>query len=355
MAIMPKKTLLTLLTLFIISSGSAIAVERMARIIGGRSADSNAWPWMAGLVYKNSDSANDVFCGASLIAKDWVLTAAHCVIDPNSSDFEVIINRAQLASNGGERVSVDSILLHPLYNDENLENDLALIKLTTPSSTPPINILAPFSSQDNANTVATALGWGVTSNMTSTFPLDLQQVDLPIVDHSRCDKAMGDITDDMLCAGDGLGEKDTCFGDSGGPLIVFDTESNSWRQVGITSWGFDCASPGFFGVYTRLKNYADFISEHICSAQEQPDSSALNLAVNGNLVRASWNAASNAEGYRINYAPYPAAQKIYSIDMNQATDLSIGLPGGSAFYVAITNYNGNCISEYSNIEHFIVK
>ena len=249
---MPKKTLITLLILLITCFNNATAAERMARIIGGRPADSNAWPWMAGLVYKNSTFTNDVFCGGSLIAKDWVLTAAHCVIDANNSDFEVIINHAQLDSHSGERLSVESILYHPLYNDINLENDLALIKLATPSGNTPINVLAPFSSQDNANTVATALGWGATSNMPLSLPLDLQQVDLPIVDHSRCDKAMGDITDNMLCAGDGLGEKDTCFGDSGGPLVVFDTESNSWRQVGITSWGFDCASPGFFGVYTRL-------------------------------------------------------------------------------------------------------
>ncbi|SMG65955.1 protein containing Peptidase S1 and S6, chymotrypsin/Hap domain, partial [methanotrophic bacterial endosymbiont of Bathymodiolus sp.] len=65
----------------------------MARIIGGEPADSSAWPWMAGLVYNRSISTNEVFCGASLIAKDWVLTAAHCVDDAGSASFDVIITK----------------------------------------------------------------------------------------------------------------------------------------------------------------------------------------------------------------------------------------------------------------------
>ena len=54
--------------------------ERISRIIGGTTADRIEWPWMAGLVY-NSSNNDEVFCGASLIAEHWVLTAAHCVVD----------------------------------------------------------------------------------------------------------------------------------------------------------------------------------------------------------------------------------------------------------------------------------
>jgi hypothetical protein len=63
---------------------------------------------------------------------------------------------------------------------------------------------------------------------------------------------------------------------------------------------------------------------------------------NGNTVSASWNALDNVSGYRLNYAPYPNAQTIYSIDMNHATDLSVILGTGNAFYIGITSYNGNC-------------
>jgi len=347
----------TLLILTSISFNYASATQRSARIIGGRPANSNAWPWMSGLVYKYEPISNGLFCGASLIAKDWVLTAAHCVFNESSASFDVIINQPQLDSGTGELLAVDSIIIHPEYNDFTLDNDLALIKLATPSRTQPIQVLPPFTAQDNAGKFAIAIGWGVISTSPEEYPLDLYQVDLPITDAPLCDAAMGDITDNMLCAGNGLGNKDTCFGDSGGPLVVFDTESQSWRQAGITSWGFGCADPGSYGVYTRLKNYAAFISDHICAAHELAVSTSLQLKIEGNKVRASWDSLNNVYlyGYRLNYAPYPDAQTIYSIDMNRSTDLSVTLGSGSDYYVAISSYHNNCISEYSNIEHFIIK
>ncbi|OQK16705.1 hypothetical protein AU255_02010 [Methyloprofundus sedimenti] len=353
---MLKKIIITLLSLLIASTNIAFASERMAKIIGGTTADSATWPWMAGLIF--NDYTN-VFCGASLIAQDWILTAAHCVFDKGNTDFDVIINQAQLKldSVNGKRIQVDSILIHPFYNNFNLENDLALIKLATPSHNTPINVLAPFTAQDNAGKPAIALGWGSMSTSSLQLPADLQQVDLPLIDNSQCNVAMmGFIIDGMLCAGDGLGERDTCTGDSGGPLVVFDTESGTWRQAGITSWGLDkCAAPDLFGVYTRLKNYATFISDHICTPAEKPAPTSLKLTIDGNIITASWNAVNETSGYRLNYAPYPDAQTIYSLDMNHATDFSVKLDAGSAFYVAITSYNGNCLSEYSNIEHFIIE
>ncbi|NOQ64644.1 MAG: trypsin-like serine protease [Methyloprofundus sp.] len=340
-----------------IIGGTHTEQVKVARIIGGERSLSNAWPWMSGIVDSHSPSINDPFCGATLIAKDWVLTAAHCVIDENSSDIEVIINHAQLDSNEGERIAVKSITIHPLYDDFNLYNDLALIKLAKSSENQSIKVLPPFSSQDSTQKEALALGWGTLSRFTSNYPLDLYQVDLPIISHSHCANTMGkdEITDNMLCAGDGLGQKDTCTGDSGGPLIVFDQESQSWRQAGITSWGYGCAVANEYGVYTRLKNYATFISDHICSEQQSPSPTKLQLAIDDKIVSLSWDAVNNASGYRLLYAPYPSAQPIYSIDMNDKTSFSIELNPSSAFYTTITTYSGNCLSDYSNIEHFIIQ
>jgi len=327
----------------------------MSRIIGGTTSEGNRWPWMAGLVTKNSPATEGLFCGASLIAKDWVLTAGHCVFDQSPGTFEVVINQAQLDANTGERSAVERIVIHPLYDNSTLDNDLALIKLKSASQVQPIQLVAPYSNQDIPNKPAIALGWGAVHPSKALFPLDLRQADLPLISNSACSASMNEpISDNLLCAGDGLGLRDTCSGDSGGPLIVFDTESHSWRQAGITSWGFGCAKVESYGVYTRLKNYAVFISNQICSAQEAPISSSLKLNINANIVSLNWTSASSTEGYRLNYAPYPNAQHIDSADMNLLTDFSAELASGSAYYVAITSYKNNCLSDYSNIEHFVI-
>lgn len=352
---MLKQIITVIFLLISVSVNSAAAASpRITKIIGGSPSDPEAWTWMAGLVPKHS-SIEDVYCGASLIAKDWVLTAAHCVIDENSSSIDIIINQAQLDSSGGERLAVRFIIMHPLYDDITLDNDLALIKLATPSENVPIDILSPFTTQDDAGTTAIALGWGTVSTTAEQYPLDLHQVNLPIIDNLSCHVTMGDITDDMLCAGAGLGKKDTCFGDSGGPLLVYDDESESWHLAGITSWGFGCAERDFYGVYTRLKNYATFISGHICSARESLSPPDIQLDIQGNRVHLDWHSFDDISGYRLNYAPYPDAQVIYSIDMNQSSGFSIELGADSAYYVAITSYKGNCLSDFSHIEHFVIK
>ncbi|MCF7971772.1 MAG: serine protease [Methylococcaceae bacterium] len=327
----------------------------MPRIIGGTTSEGSRWPWMASLVMKNASAAEGLFCGASLIAKDWVLTAAHCVIDQPTAAFDVVINQAQLDADTGERIAVERIVLHPLYNDSTLDNDLALIKLKSSSKTQPIQLVAPYSNQDTPNKSALALGWGATHSTKPLFPPNLHQVELPLISNSACSAGMHEmINDNMLCAGDGSGLRDTCSGDSGGPLIVFDTESNSWRQAGITSWGYGCANIGSYGIYTRAKNYAAFISSQICSVPEVPISTSLKLTINANIATLNWNSESSAAGYRLNYAPYPDAQAIYSMDMNLLTNFSAELASGSAYYVAITSYKNNCLSAYSNIEHFVI-
>jgi hypothetical protein len=72
------------------------------------------------------------------------------------------------------------------------------------------------------------------------------------------------------------------------------------------------------------------------------------------VVGLDWNSESGMASYRLNYAPYPDAQYIASMDMNLLSHFSADLVSGSAYYVAITSYNNNCLSDYSNIEHFVI-
>ncbi|MDQ7090746.1 MAG: serine protease [Methylococcales bacterium] len=330
-----------ILILLLISHGTH--AERIPKIVGGETTSSAKWPWMAALAYQPLSENRNIFCGASLIAKDWLLTAAHCVIGETTDSFGIVIHN--------ERLFVARIIIHPSYNKITFDNDLALIQLTHESKNDPIKIISPYTSQDRAEKMAIALGWGTTSATETIYPTQLQQVALSIVDTSICRSFMGNVTENMLCAGDDLYQKDTCQGDSGGPLVVFDTESNTWQQAGITSWGFKCAQKDSYGVYTRVKKYTDFISKTICTdnALIPP---VLALTVTDDLVTAQWTHAPNATGYRLNYALYPQGQVIHSIDMNQLGLYSVALKAGDAYYVAITNYRDNCLSDFSNIESF---
>lgn len=350
----------TVLAITLLNLSTISTAEIAPKIIGGKVADSNAWPWMTGLIFKNRASPfHGQYCGGSLISPQWVLTAAHCVQEQSKATIDVVINRANLTINTGERLTVDSILIHPFFNDLTLANDIALIKLSRPSGIRPIDILSSPSTQDQSGQSALALGWGTVSADADTvkiFPRKLQQVELPIVKNSTCAFNLNDITDDVLCAGFYSENRDTCQGDSGGPLIVFDDISKSWRQAGITSWGNGCATTGFYGVYTRVKNYTAFISNTICSPKETPRPPTLNLHADQNKVTASWSQENKATGYQLSYAPYPKGNPISSIDMNESTQFSATLSSGRAYYVAITSYNNdNCLSGYSNIEHFTIK
>jgi len=79
------------------------------------------------------------------------------------------------------------------------------------------------------------------------------------------------------------------------------------------------------------------------------------LSTKSNTVKVSWDKVPNARGYRLYYAPYPAQSPIESIDLEKARHFSAELWEGAAFYVAITAYSGSDESDYSNIEHFILR
>ena len=324
-----------------------------ARIIGGERSNIDAWPWMAGLVKKKLRTFDGTYCGASLVAKQWALTAAHCVAKYSPEDLDIIVNKAHLNSASGERTEVEQIIIHPLFDSNTLNNDLALVKLSTPSIYTPITLLPTHSGETDSNTAVTAIGWGTTSATKNLFPEALHQVDLSLISDKQCTAVYDNLTGNMICTDAFLEKKDTCQGDSGGPLIIFDTESQSWRQVGITSWGRGCALDGFYGVYTRIQNYISFISDTICSADEIPDTPSLTLTLTGNIVEASWDASTDNDNYRLSFAPFPEGHPIKSIDLNNLTHLSRSLGSNAAFYVGITRYKNNCNSEMSNIEHFI--
>lgn len=96
----------------------------------------------------------------------------------------------------------------------------------------------------------------------------LHQIFVPVLSNQQCDRTFGKaatIDEKIICAGSLNGDKDACGGDSGGPLMHEINEDNNYRvyQIGIVSYGFRCAEPGYPGVYTRITAYIDWIQQNI--------------------------------------------------------------------------------------------
>lgn len=229
------------------------------RIIGGDPAEPGEYPFMAALLndtYSGTDWHKQ-YCGGSLIASSWVLTAAHCVEGESAADLAVAVGRNQIDSAQGQRRDVAAIYIHPQYGSPtSLSHDAALLQLASPvSGITPIRLAGSADDgYEAAGTMLTVIGWGNTSTSGTFYPNDLMEVDVPVVSDSQCGRAYGSSLHaaTMLCAGEG--GKDSCQGDSGGPL--FWNGSGGRVQMGIVSWGQGCAKKRFPGVYSEVNNAA---------------------------------------------------------------------------------------------------
>jgi len=236
----------------------------LANIVGGVDATDDFYPWQVVLNRHGS-----FICGASIIHESWILTAAHCVIGYSARAFtiEAGANDRTGFSNSRQTRQVERVISHRLYDDNSLENDIALLKLSTHLtwSRGVRPVCVPTTSAP-PETDCVITGWGATQSIPSS-PSIMQVAQVPILPNAVCRPNLvaqgSDIKDNMMCAGNMLGGVDTCQGDSGGPLACRSsnstTDNGAYYLQGVTSWGLGCAQEGLPGIYTRVANYADWI------------------------------------------------------------------------------------------------
>nr|AYV99592.1 venom polypeptide [Dolopus genitalis] len=266
--------LFTLLSLPLISAATADQSFIQPQIVGGIIASPGLFTYMATL---HAERINNIgikwstFCGSSLISDEFVLTAAHCVVDSTIINVKLTFGttNASMDADEADRLVIDvpkeNIIVYEGYDPKRSLNDIALVKLprkiTFSRMIQPLRL--PTRSQPNLDgDVAVVTGWGSMGSLDQTDQNKLRYAQLRIFPDENCKQFFRSYYHDSNICLDGSSQS-PCYGDSGGPAVVVDRQDRLFTLVGVASYvshrGCEKGDP--VG-YARVTSFLDWIHQH---------------------------------------------------------------------------------------------
>lgn len=236
-------------------------VNPNVRIVGGTDSLKGEFPWQVHIV----DEKGEGFCGGSIVNEKWIVTAAHCFLEPG--EFRVVAGEYNTNVQEGteQYLKIAQVISHSTYNatKSKYNNDIALIELADSINFNDYARPICIGNRDFTDRLLKIIphswvtGWGHV-RFKGRPTIKLQKLAVPFIDRATCKRSSRFfVSTNMFCAGYSNEEKDSCQGDSGGP---HSTEFRSvWFLTGITSWGDKCAEKDKYGVYTRISRFTDWI------------------------------------------------------------------------------------------------
>ncbi|KAI5633479.1 trypsin domain-containing protein [Phthorimaea operculella] len=264
-------------------SGAFVNQRNVNRIIGGNDTTIEKWPFLVQIIFMEEDVQTLQFCAGSLLTARVGLSAAHCL-----DGFEEFVDLdlpfhvragSTTVNEGGIVTQIIQVKFHEDYNKivfADYDIGVFLLKDALPFGDT-INVvkLPAFGSGVPDGAVVTYAGWGLTgTDIDAEQATILQEVDVYKVSLEVCQAGYREteqqvfnetgieveytVTENMICAGVfGVGGRDACSADSGGPLMYNGT------LVGVISWGYGCANPKAMGVSARVANFNIWIDEAV--------------------------------------------------------------------------------------------
>jgi secreted trypsin-like serine protease len=347
-------------------------------IVAGQAARADDIRSMAALftddVRADGSTESEQFCGGVFVAPNLVLTGAHCMLSTPAYLVSIGNGTRRLSDHladgrfvtGANGSGVAAYWLHPRYDDNEVDNDVALVALTRPL--PGARALGFIDSERQERklvapgTPATALGWGATDKKQTRFPDGLRRGTLPVLDRATCGKRVDDLvgggfTEAMFCAGGG--KSDTCTGDSGGPLLVTGNGDQA-LVAGVTSYGLGdlCGIKRQPGVYARLATLGSWVRGCIESPSRCTGEVASYCRIDGSCANGSLTlgvADTTSPSSRDRALCFQQARAAFVSCGNTLADGPVSASFGDASGTKVTQFpacliSGQCVKEPDKLQ-----